>query len=177
MRAPVSCLPCIHGEPYGARVAHDPGAYGGARVAHDPGAYGEVQRRADVVGAIGSPAAFYWVISPLVAGEHQEVAHVTLLDLYGRFRRVREIGRGTHDQVEVPIPFALRAALDASCRYLILSHNHPTGLAWPSEADAELTEAVESAAYEVDLVLLDHVVLGRGQFFSFREGQLWTIRS
>jgi DNA repair protein RadC len=167
----VSCAPCLHPQPFAP-------PRGRVRTyAQDAGAHAEVRRRAGELGAISGPAAFAWMIEPLLAGERQEVAHVTVLDIYGALRRVREVARGTYDQVEVPIPVALRAAVDASSRYLILSHNHPTGWAWPSEADAELTDEVERAAWEVDLVLLDHVVLGKNEFYSFREGQLWQVKT
>jgi len=160
----MSCAPCSHSALR-------------APVAREAHGYAEVRRRAEVLGPIGNAAAFYWLIEPLVAGARHEMAHVTMLDIYGNWRRTRQVGSGTIDAVDVPIPETLRAGIDSGCRYAILSHNHPSGWAWPSEADAELTEAVERACFEVDLVLLDHVVLGRGEFFSFREGQLWTIRS
>jgi DNA repair protein RadC len=144
--------------------------------ATDP-AYLDAYARAEHLGVIDSPAAMGWVLQPLAARERQEVAWVALLGTHGQLRRIREIARGTHDRVLVPIPFALRAALDASCKYLILAHNHPSGWAWPSEADEELTDAVSRAADDVGLLLLDHLVLGRGEIFSFREGKLWRINN
>jgi DNA repair protein RadC len=140
------------------------------------GAYAEARRRADAIGPIANPVAFGWMIEPVTSRERQEVAWATMLDTHGYLRRIREVARGQVDRVMVPIPFALRAAIDAASRYLILAHNHPSGYAWPSEADAELTSAMSRAAHEVDLVLLDHVVLGRGEVFSFREQKLWRIK-
>jgi DNA repair protein RadC len=165
---------CAHSRPVSYRRSHPLYA---AAPARDPRGYGELRRRAEALGPIGNAAAFYWLIEPLVAGARHEMAHVTMLGIYGEWRATRQVGSGTIDAVDVPLPETLRAAIDSGCRYAILSHNHPSGWAWPSEADAELTRAVERACAEVDLVLLDHVVLGRGEFYSFREEQLWTIRS
>lgn len=139
--------------------------------------YDEVEERARVLGAISNAADFAWAMAPVSTLERQEVAWAAMLDTYARLRRVREIARGTFDRVEVPIPFLIRAASDAACRYVLLAHNHPTGWAWPSEADADLTYAVEDATTAAGLVLLDHVVLGKGEFYSFREGRLWQIKS
>jgi DNA repair protein RadC len=136
----------------------------------------EVESRGASAGQVPNVVCFAWIMAPLVARERQEVAWVMSLGSQGEFRRVTEIGRGTYDRVDVALPIALRAAIDAQARYLILAHNHPSGLAWPSDEDRELTIALDSAAAETGLVLLDHVVLGDGQAYSFREGQLWQTR-
>lgn len=140
-------------------------------------AYAEARARAESIGPIASPLELYWVLEPLVRGQRIELAHVTLLDASGYVVLVREIGRGTRISVEVPIATAVRAAHRAGVRYLVLSHNHPSGDPWPSVDDARLTADAERAAAHAGLVMLDHLVVGRDAFYSFREGDQWTIRS
>ena len=98
-----------------------------------------------------------------------------LLDVHGYCRGVQEIARGARDRVGFELQDALRGANVAGAKYLVLVHNHPSGNAVPSDDDAELTLAVEGAAYESGLLLLDHVVLGLNEFFSFRERAYWRI--
>lgn len=136
-----------------------------------------VAQRAAAIGPITSPAAAYWLLEPLVADSPTELAHVTTLDGRCVWQRTRLIARGNRASVLVPLPRVLREAFASSSRYVILTHNHPSGWAWPSDADGELTESLDRACFDAGLVLLDHVILARGEFFSFREGTLWTIRS
>lgn len=136
-----------------------------------------IAERAGVIGPIGRPADVYFLLEPLVAHRAYEVAHVTLLDPWAYWRETRQVARGDRSSVEVPLAATLRTAHAAGCRYVILTHNHPSGWAHPSEADGELTRALDRACFDANLFLLDHVILGRGQFFSFREGTLWTTNN
>jgi DNA repair protein RadC len=52
---------------------------------------------------------------------------------------------------------------------VVLAHNHPSGLAEPSRADEYLTQTLKSALELVDVRVLDHLVVGRGQVVSFAE--------
>jgi DNA repair protein RadC len=159
--------------PAGNRSARDCGCL------HDPGAAAKLSARARALGPVANSAAAYWLLEPLVSGSPIELAHVTLLDDGAHWRTTRLLSRGDRTSVEVPIDRLLQDALraDCSCRYVLLSHNHPAGWAWPSEADGELTADLDRACFDSGLYLLDHVILGRQEFFSFREGTLWTIRS
>jgi DNA repair protein RadC len=78
--------------------------------------------------------------------------------------------------VEIDLDWALACARTPErTPYAILAHNHPSGSAWPSEADARLTGEMGGAAARQGLELLDHVVLGRGEIFSFHLRQLLRI--
>ena len=52
---------------------------------------------------------------------------------------------------------------------MILAHNHPSGAAEPSRADESLTQTLKSALALVDVRVLDHLVVGRGEVVSFAE--------
>lgn len=146
-------------------------------VERDPAAYRNLVERAARIGAIAGPHAVYELLGPEAAREDQEVAWILMLDTHGFLRgEPQEIARGARDRVAVEIPDALRAAVIAGSRYIVLCHNHPSGHATPSDADGELTMALAQAADLCDLLVLDHVVLGMGEFFSFREGRLWTVK-
>ena len=52
---------------------------------------------------------------------------------------------------------------------LILAHNHPSGVAEPSEADKHLTRQLQKALSLVDVRVLDHIVIGDGEAVAFAE--------
>ncbi len=52
---------------------------------------------------------------------------------------------------------------------LIVTHNHPSGVAEPSRADRALTRRLQEATALIDVRLLDHVVIGDGETVSFAE--------
>ncbi|HRD85929.1 MAG TPA: JAB domain-containing protein, partial [Rubrivivax sp.] len=63
----------------------------------------------------------------------------------------------------------VRRALAHNAGAVLLAHNHPSGLAEPSRADEALTQSLRSALALVDVRVLDHLVIGRGQVVSFAE--------
>ena len=52
---------------------------------------------------------------------------------------------------------------------MIFAHNHPSGLAEPSRADENLTQALKQALALVDVKVLDHFIVGHGALMSFAE--------
>ena len=52
---------------------------------------------------------------------------------------------------------------------LIIAHNHPSGDATPSHEDVEITKKIKAAGQILDIPLLDHLVITKGNYFSFKE--------
>lgn len=52
---------------------------------------------------------------------------------------------------------------------IILSHNHPSSQAFPSDADRSITDKIKSAAKMMDLNLLDHIILTHNSYYSFAD--------
>jgi DNA repair protein RadC len=77
------------------------------------------------------------------------------------------IGRGSAYEVDVDLGRLYEKADRARSRYLVVSHNHITGDARPSSEDGRLTHAAWDGARRRGLVLLDHVIVADGQFYSF----------
>jgi DNA repair protein RadC len=147
------------------------------RLERDPDRYADVVRRGRAFGPVRNAFDVYRLLGAAAAKEDQEVAWMVLLDTHGACRGVQEIARGARDHVGFELPDAMRAAVVAGVKYLVLVHNHPSGSAVPSTADGELTIAVETAAFESGLFLLDHVVLGLGEYYSFRERGLFRVEN
>ena len=104
----------------------------------------------------------------LSALPHEEFA-VLFLDGQHRLIEMKSLFRGTLSQTSVYPREVVREALARHAGAVILAHNHPSGLAEPSRADELLTQTLKSALQLVDIRVLDHLVVGRGQVVSFAE--------
>nr|WP_282322337.1 JAB domain-containing protein [Pseudomonas aeruginosa] len=66
----------------------------------------------------------------------------------------------------------VRRALRHNAVGVVVAHNHPSGLVTPSQADIAATRQLKAALNLVDIELLDHFVIGRGEPFSIFDAQL-----
>lgn len=98
-----------------------------------------------------------------------EVFAVLFLDAQNRLLRLEEMFRGTLTQTSVYPREVLKRALELNAAAVILAHNHPSGMAEPSRADEYLTQTLKAALALVDVRVLDHLVIGRGEVVSFAE--------
>lgn len=85
------------------------------------------------------------------------------LDNRHRVLRFEELFRGTIDGTTVYPREVVKEALAVNAAAVILAHNHPSGVAEPSQADERITRRIKSALELVDIRLLDHLVVGDGQ--------------
>jgi len=85
------------------------------------------------------------------------------LDNRHRVLRFDEMFRGTIDGTSVYPREVVKEALAVNAAAIILAHNHPSGVAEPSQADERITKRLKSALELVDIRLLDHLIIGDGQ--------------
>ncbi len=85
------------------------------------------------------------------------------LDNRHRILRFDEMFRGTIDGTSVYPREVVKEALAVNAAAVILAHNHPSGVAEPSQADERITRRLKSALELVDIRLLDHLVIGDGK--------------
>ncbi len=62
-----------------------------------------------------------------------------------------------------------KIALDNNATSIILGHNHPSGQLTPSDADIQLTKKMKEAGIMLDLPVLDHIIVGDGNYYSFAD--------
>ncbi len=84
------------------------------------------------------------------------------LDNRHRVLRFDELFRGTIDGTSVYPREVVKEALSVNAAAVILAHNHPSGVAEPSQADERITRRLKSALELVDIRLLDHLIIGDG---------------
>jgi len=98
-----------------------------------------------------------------------EVFAVLYLDNRHRVLAFEELFRGTIDGASVHPREVVRQALKHNGAAVIFAHNHPSGVAEPSDADRRLTTRLKDALALVDIRVLDHFVVGDGDVVSFAE--------
>ena len=103
--------------------------------------------------------------------EH-EVFCCLFLDKRHRLIQFEELFRGTIDGASVHPREIVKLALQRNSAAVIIAHNHPSGVAEPSQADEFITQRVKEALALVDIRLLDHIIIGDGAAVSFAESGL-----
>ncbi|MBL8305143.1 MAG: DNA repair protein RadC [Rubrivivax sp.] len=116
-----------------------------------------------------SPAKVKDYLALQLGGREQEVFAVLFLDAQHRLLKLETLFSGTLTQTSVYPREVVRRALHHNAGAVVLAHNHPSGLAEPSRADEYLTQTLKTALALVDVRVLDHVVVGRGQTVSLAE--------
>lgn len=99
----------------------------------------------------------------------REIFMVLFLDNQHRLIKREEMFLGTINSASVHPREIIKTGLYCNAAALILAHNHPSGIAKPSLADKQITERIKQATELVDMRLLDHFVIGKGNYFSFSE--------
>jgi DNA repair protein RadC len=98
-----------------------------------------------------------------------EVFAVLFLDNRHRVLAFEELFRGTIDGASVHPREVVRRALQLNAAAVILSHNHPSGVAEPSQSDQRITARLREALALVDIRVLDHLVIGDGSCCSLAQ--------
>ena len=80
-----------------------------------------------------------------------------------------EVSRGTLDATLVHPREVFKAALLANAAAIVLCHNHPSGEPTPSPDDLQLTRRLVGAGALLGVDVLDHVIVGDGRYYSFKE--------
>ena len=99
----------------------------------------------------------------------REVFVMLLLDSKHQLLDTYELFQGTLDAASVHPREVVSRALRMHAAAVIVAHNHPSGLAEPSQADIDITRRLKLALDLVDIRLLDHFVIGRGQVVSLAQ--------
>ncbi len=109
-----------------------------------------------------------WLAARLSECPH-EVFCVLFLDNRHRVIAFEELFRGTLDGCSVHPREIVKRCLHYNCAAVLYAHNHPSGIAEPSDADRRLTQRLKDALALVDVRTLDHFVIGGGEAVSFAE--------
>ena len=98
--------------------------------------------------------------------EKQEILKVAMLDVKNKLLKIKDVAIGGGNFVTATIKSVLNEAVKIEAAKIILIHNHPTGDPTPSQQDIDFTEKVELASKLLGIQLLDHIVIGNGNYVS-----------
>jgi DNA repair protein RadC len=109
---------------------------------------------------LSNPADTIAYLQSQLRDRAHEIFACVMLDNRNRVIVFRELFRGTIDGASVYPREVVKQALADNAASVILAHNHPSGIAEPSQADINITERLKKALALVDIRVLDHVIIG-----------------
>jgi DNA repair protein RadC len=121
------------------------------------------------VTGLTSPGAVRDYLRLKLGGLEHEVFVSIWLDAQHRVVATQESFRGTLTQTSVYPREIVKAALRVNAAAVIFAHNHPSGVAQPSQADELLTRTLKEALALVDVKVLDHFIIAGNHAVSFAE--------
>ena len=119
--------------------------------------------------ALSSPDSVRRYLSSQLAGRQHEVFCGLFLDNRHRVIEYTELFTGTIDSAAVYPREVVKHCLRSNAAAVIFAHNHPSGVAEPSDTDVRLTRKLTDALALIDVRVLDHLIIGQGVQTSLAE--------
>jgi DNA repair protein RadC len=119
--------------------------------------------------ALNSPADVRLYLKARLRDYRREVFLCLFLDTQHRLIDCEELFQGTIDASSVYPREVVQRALSLNAAAVIFAHNHPSGIAEPSQADERITLRLRDALALVDIRVLDHMIVGDGPVLSMAE--------
>jgi len=117
-------------------------------------------------------------LMPYFRGCKEEKAYLLCLDKRFKVLSCSELSSGNTDSVSLSLRKTMEAALVSGCCYVILSHNHTSGVALPSRSDLATTNELSEMLRPVGVKLIDHLIFGAdNDYVSMLESGLLGGRS
>ncbi len=122
--------------------------------------------------AMNSPNQVKHFLRLSLSSKQMEVFMGIFLDAQHRVLATEELFSGTLTQTSVYPREIIKRVLHHNAAAIIFAHNHPSGVATPSQADQLLTQSLKQALALIDVKVLDHFIIGHDTTFSFAEHHL-----
>ncbi|NEX18822.1 JAB domain-containing protein [Thiorhodococcus mannitoliphagus] len=116
-----------------------------------------------------SPEATRGYLKMRLYSSPQEIFACLFLDNRHRVIRYDELFYGTIDGASVHPREVVRRVIETNAAAVIFAHNHPSGVAEPSQADLRITQRLKDALAIIEVRVLDHIIVGDGEGTSFAE--------
>lgn len=114
---------------------------------------------------------------PLFVGRQNEAVYLLCLDAKCKQLACKLLGEGSVNSTAVPIRRIVETALATNATSVILAHNHPSGVAFPSNDDVATTKVVANALQAVDIILADHLVFADDECVSMVQSELFDPKT
>lgn len=117
---------------------------------------------------ITSQAAFELMYEHLGDLNHEEF-WIVMLDRANQLLGIECVSKGGVSGTVADPKLVFRPALQNLATAIILCHNHPSGKLRPSQEDIDLTKKMRIAGQSLDISVVDHLIIGEGEYFSFAD--------
>lgn len=121
---------------------------------------------------LSSPQVVYDYLKASLKGAVDEEFKTLFLDSRNQIIAVETLKTGTVNRSVVYPRKIVERALYNHAAGVVIAHNHPAGTLQPSQDDIKITNAIKTALETVDIVLLDHIIIGGNGYFSFKANGL-----
>ncbi len=112
-------------------------------------------------------------LAPRFYNRRNETVFLLCLDAKCKVLCCKEVGEGSVNSAAIPIRRVVEMALGANATSVVLAHNHPSGVALPSDEDVCTTRRVALALHAVEIQLVDHIVVAEDDFVSMAQSGLY----
>ena len=141
---------------------------------------GDISRRARITSLpekiLNSPDRTGAYFMELLTGQKRELLYQVCLDGKGKLLTCRCIGKGTVSASPVHVRQVVENALYAGASTIILAHNHPSGMAEPSQDDYDSTRAVIGALNVIGVRVIDHLIFAGNSVYSMTQNSQFDGR-
>lgn len=103
---------------------------------------------------------------PYFFGRNNETVFLLCLDAKCKVLCCKEVGEGSVNSASISVRKIVETALGANATTVIMAHNHPSGVALPSDEDVQTTRRIAAALNAVEIHLADHIVVADGDYVS-----------
>lgn len=107
-----------------------------------------------------------------IGHKQNEILFAVFLNAKNEVLATKELGEGTVSQASAFPRKIVEEALKQKATSIILAHNHPGGVAEPSEHDERITTEIQKALALVEISLQDHIILANKEYYSFKRNNL-----
>ena len=116
-----------------------------------------------ILNSVDSAGAYF---QKLLRGERREVLYQVCLDAKGKVLSHKRLSSGTVSMAPVNVREVVENALYTDASGVLLAHNHPSGIALPSEDDRQITMQIRQALGTMGIELVDHIIVADNDFVS-----------
>ena len=124
---------------------------------------------------VSDSASLYNLFLPYFFGARNEMSFLACFDGKLKLLGVKKISEGSPNANEISVRKISTEALALNATVVVLAHNHPSGLATPSEEDIFSTRYIQDALRPLGIVLYDHVILADDDMVSLKDSKYLTI--
>ncbi len=132
-------------------------------------------KRAENISILRSVSQCGEYMLPFFYGRRNETVFLLCLDAKCKVLCCKEVGEGSINSAGVPVRRIVEMAMGSGATSVVLAHNHPSGLAIPSEEDVATTWKIARALHTVEIALADHLIVADSDFVSLADSGLYSL--